>query len=70
MRVRESNNVLELGNKRIVLGCLTEIKLRQTSSNIVKQFSLVSVHNVDFEHAGLVCFTPVTGKRIDHINYV
>ena len=46
MRVRESNNVLQavqmnqtfikLGNKRNVLGWLTEIKLRETSSNIVR----------------------------------
>ena len=47
VRVRESNNVLhsvqtnptlfiELGNKRNVLRCLTEIKLPKTSSNIVK----------------------------------
>ena len=47
MRVRESNNVLQavqmnqtlfikLGNKRNVLGCLTEIKLRETLSNIVR----------------------------------
>ena len=63
VRVRGSNNVLhvvqtnqtfliKLGNKRIVLRCLTEIKLRKTSSIIVIHASQTSE----------TCFTRLDGS--------